>query len=288
MERRVKLIELLIKQNQFLLDQGEARFQNIKNNFTEVANTSLDKNKLFDLVLDSIKDLFENIITNDKFVRIQKSGDAKVVYQIVGYGSIEKSDLKLYKNIYSNLAKGIQYGISSNSETNTHVIGTIALIKFRDYLLENSPEIIKYKLENEISLSNNDISEPPLFSLNFDVENNIQITNLLHSELNTKLINSSYSHFERHFINNKQKFYKLKWLGFEAEFKHLFKWLNDKKIMSFTHINKELCIHFINRFGNNFNENQLSQATSKKLFDDLEYIPSICHKVDALVLTFKR
>lgn len=160
------------------------------------------------------------------------------------------------------------------------------LFKFSDEI-QMGYDLVKEELDDLIPKKTTK-TELNVINLNFEIDQQNKLINLLFENLHPHLINCSQDIFKSHFQKEKFKLQieKIQWLGTEPQIKHLFVWLKSNHIIIEKKVNIIISQHFKNSKGDNFKPSQLSVATSKIFFDDLELIPEITNNIKKLVRTF--
>ncbi|KKL09915.1 hypothetical protein LCGC14_2561060, partial [marine sediment metagenome] len=163
----------------------------------------------------------------------------------------------------------------------------INLILDRLKLLE--PEIKKYigRPRPKVKLEELEKREIiPLIKLNYTIDQQKLILELLHKKLFPEYIDDSYEQFESHFIESNFEFRLTVWDGSEREIAHLFKSLKDLKIVLSQDQNKLISIHFLNRKENPFKNNQVRVAYTSSRLETFPAIQQLILDVKKLALTF--
>ncbi len=184
--------------------------------------------------------------------------------------------LNKYRKVLAN--DDLQLGIFNKLFLNKYISDVftellIILIQDRLELLE--PKIIKYKKQpaiNVLSLELEDEEIIPLFKLNYTLEQQKLILELMYKKLFPDYIDDSYEQFESHFIESDIEFRQTVWKGTEREIAHLFKSLKDLKIVLSPDQNKLIEIHFLKKNDSPFKSQQLRVASSQS---QIETFPSI-------------
>ena len=207
---------------------------------------------------------------------------------LTGYKRSEKltddhTEKKVLINLLNKYGKllsrtDIHLGIFNNLFLNKYISDVftellIILIQDRLELLE--PKIIKYKKQpaiNVLSLELEDEEIIPLFKLNYTLEQQKLILELMYKKLFPDYIDDSYEQFESHFIESDIEFRQTVWKGTEREIAHLFKSLKDLKIVLSPDQNKLIEIHFLKKNDSPFKSQQLRVASSQS---QIETFPSI-------------
>lgn len=221
---------------------------------------------------------------------------------LIGYKRSKKlSDDHPEKNVLINLLNkyrkllsrdDLQLGIFNNlyltkyiSDVFTEIL--INLIQNRLEFLE--PKIKKYKRPPDIkvlSIESEDEEIIPLIKLNYTLDQQKQILELLYKKLFPEFIDDSYEQFESHFIESDIEFRQTVWKESEREIAHLFKSLKDLKIVLSQDQNKLIAIHFLNRNENPFKIQQIGVAFSQSSIETFPAIYQLVQDVKKLSAKF--
>ena len=234
----------------------------------------------------------------DKYVNIKSD----IPRALIGYKRSEKLSydhpeknvlinlLNKYRNVLTN--DDLQLSIFNTLYLNKYISDVfteilINLILDRLKLLE--PEIKKYigRPRPKVKLEELEKREIiPLIKLNYTIDQQKLILELLHKKLFPEYIDDSYEQFESHFIESNFEFRLTVWDGSEREIAHLFKSLKDLKIVLSQDQNKLISIHFLNRKENPFKNNQVRVAYTSSRLETFPAIQQLILDVKKLALTF--
>ncbi len=234
----------------------------------------------------------------EKYVNIKSD----IPRALIGYKRSEKlSDdhpekyvlinlLNKYRNVLTN--DDLQLGVFNNLYLNKYIsdVFTEILINLIQNRLEFlKPKIKKYKRPpaiKDLSIESEGQEIVPLIKLNYNLDQQKQILQLLHKKLFPEYLKDNFEQFESHFMESDIEFNQTVWEGYEREIAHLFKSLKDLKIVLSQDQNKLIEIHFLNRKKNPFKSKQLRVAYTKSPIETFLAIHQLVLDVKKLALSF--